>query len=78
MLSSSDLRGSNLCRRIHPNKQGRCSPPFSDIPLLSKSLSASRNIGVAQEFAGKSQITTTEIYTYVLQEEMDKAVREAF
>ena len=45
---------------------------------VTKVLSASRNIRVAQEFAGHSQITTTEIYTHVLQEEMDKAVKEAF
>jgi len=45
---------------------------------ITKVLSASRNIRVAQEFAGHSQITTTEIYTHVLQEEMDKAVKEAF
>ena len=45
---------------------------------ITKVLSASRNIRVAQEFAGHSQITTTEIYTHVLQEEMDQAVKSAF
>ena len=45
---------------------------------LTKVLSTSRNIRVAQEFAGHSQITTTEIYTHVLHEEMDKAVKNAF
>ena len=45
---------------------------------ITKVLSASRNIRVAQEFAGHSQITTTEIYTHVLQEEMDQAVKQAF
>ena len=44
---------------------------------ITKVLGSSRNIRVAQEFAGHSQITTTEIYTHVLQEEMDKAVKSA-
>jgi site-specific recombinase XerD len=45
---------------------------------ITKVLNSSRNIRIAQEFAGHSQITTTEIYTHVLQEEMDKAIVNAF
>lgn len=45
---------------------------------ITKVLGSSRNIRVAQEFAGHSQITTTEIYTHILAEEMDKAVNSAF
>ncbi len=41
-------------------------------------LPTSKNIRIAQEFACHQNITTTEIYTHVLQEEMDKAVDEAF
>ena len=59
----------------------RPPPPYRELVFemrVTKVLSASRNIRVAQEFAGHSQITTTEIYTHVLPEEMDKAVKEAF
>ena len=45
---------------------------------ITKVLAASKNIRVAQEFAGHAIITTTEIYTHVIQEEMDKAFNEAF
>ena len=44
----------------------------------TKILRASKNIRTTQEFMGHSKITTTEIYTHVIEGEVDKAVKEAF
>ncbi len=44
----------------------------------TKVLRASKNIRTTQEFMGHSKITTTEIYTHVIDGEVDKAVKEAF
>ena len=44
----------------------------------TKILRASKNIRTTQEFMGHSKITTTEIYTHVIDGEVDKAVKEAF
>ncbi|MCH7756132.1 tyrosine-type recombinase/integrase [candidate division KSB1 bacterium] len=44
----------------------------------TKILRASKNIRTTQEFMGHSNITTTEIYTHVIEGEVDKAVKEAF
>lgn len=45
---------------------------------ITKVLNASGNMRVAQEYAGHSQISTTQIYTHILQEDIDKAVKGAF
>ena len=44
----------------------------------TKLLASSKDIRITQEFLGHKNITTTEIYTHVIQEDMDKAVKEAF
>ena len=41
-------------------------------------LASSKDIRIMQEFLGHKNITTTEIYTHVIQEDMDKAVKKAF
>ena len=45
---------------------------------ITKVLTSSKNIRVAQEFAGHKDISTTQIYTHVLENEVDEAVNEAF
>ena len=37
----------------------------------------SKDIWITQEFLGHQNITITEIYTHVIQEDMDKAEKEA-
>jgi len=44
----------------------------------TKLLSNSQNIRYAQELLGHKDISTTQIYTHVTEEEPDKAVKQAF
>jgi len=64
----------------------RASPKYPNLLLshsaihtaATKVLRTSKNIRTTQEFMGHSKITTTEIYTHVIDGEVDKAVKEAF
>ena len=44
----------------------------------TKLLSNSHNIRYAQELLGHKDISTTQIYTHVTNEELDKALKQAF
>jgi len=45
---------------------------------ITKVLESTSNIRIAQEFAGHKEISTTQIYTHVLKDEIEDAVNQAF
>jgi len=45
---------------------------------ITKVMQTKNNIRIAQEFAGHKDISTTQIYIHVLENEVDEAVNEAF